>query len=56
MFLPDAHIHVRATAVALPLLQYTPQVTDGEEATLLLDVGASLRLFGGVRALATRHR
>jgi protein ImuB len=62
MLLPDARVHVRAPgleadalqAVALTLLQYTPQVADGEEATLLLDVGASLRLFGGVRALCRR--
>jgi len=38
-------------AVALALLQYTPQLAQAEEATLLLDVGASLRLFGGIRAL-----
>ncbi|UGQ45153.1 Y-family DNA polymerase [Massilia endophytica] len=37
--------------VAMALLQYTPQVAQGEDATLLLDVGASLRLFGGVRRL-----
>jgi protein ImuB len=38
-------------AVALALLQYTPQVAQAEEATLLMDIGASLRLFGGIRAL-----
>lgn len=38
-------------AVALALLQYTPQLAQAEDATLLLDVGASLRLFGGIRAL-----
>ncbi|RFP14735.1 MULTISPECIES: DNA polymerase Y family protein [unclassified Duganella] len=38
-------------AVALALLQFTPQLAQAEEATLLLDVGASLRLFGGIRAL-----
>jgi protein ImuB len=36
------------------LLQYTPLVAAAEEATLLIDVGASLRLFGGVRALCRR--
>ena len=41
-------------AVALALLNYTPLVAAAEEATLLLDVGASLRLFGGVRALCRR--
>ncbi|WP_322402342.1 DNA polymerase Y family protein [Massilia luteola] len=62
MLLPDARLHVRAPAleaearqaVALALLQYTPQVTEGAEATLLMDVGASLRLFGGIRALCRR--
>ena len=56
---PDAQMMERAPlreaealhAVAMALLQYTPQVAEGEEATLLLDVGASLRLFGGVRRL-----
>jgi protein ImuB len=43
-------------AVALALLQYTPQVAQAEEATLLMDVGASLRLFGGIRALCRRIR
>jgi protein ImuB len=38
------------------LLQYTPQVAEAEEATLLMDVGASLRLFGGIRALCRRVR
>jgi protein ImuB len=62
MLLPDARIHARAPAleadalqaVALALLQYTPQVTETEEATLLMDVGASLRLFGGILALCRR--
>jgi protein ImuB len=39
-------------AVAMALLQFTPQLAQAEEATLLLDVGASLRLFGGIRALS----
>jgi protein ImuB len=62
MLLPDARIHVRDPAleanarhaVALALLQYTPQVTEAEESTLLMDVGASLRLFGGILALCRR--
>ncbi|MYM73141.1 DNA polymerase Y family protein [Duganella sp. FT109W] len=41
-------------ATALALLQFTPQLAEAEEATLLLDVGASLRLFGGIRALCHR--
>src|SRR5699024_1204487 len=32
-------------------LQYTPEVSIAEEQTLLLDVTASLRLFGGPRSL-----
>jgi protein ImuB len=59
MLAPAAQMHTRAPqqeqealhAVALAMLQYTPQVAQGEDATLLLDVGASLRLFGGIRRL-----
>ena len=59
MLAPQAQFQQRAPqleaealqAVALALLQFTPQLAQGEEATLLLDVGASLRLFGGIRAL-----
>ena len=51
MLLPDARIHVRDPAleadarhaVALALLQYTPQVTEAEESTLLMDVGATCK-------------
>ena len=51
MLLPDARIHERAPAleadarqaVALALLQYTPQVAEGEESTLLMDVGATCK-------------
>ncbi|MCS0658034.1 Y-family DNA polymerase [Massilia terrae] len=64
MLMPEARLHERDPAretealgaVALALLQYTPLVTEGEEATLLMDVGASLRLFGGVRRLCSRIR
>jgi protein ImuB len=41
-------------AVAMALLQYTPQVAAAEESVLLMDVGASLNLFGGPRALCRR--
>jgi len=41
-------------AVALAMLQYTPLVAAAEEAALLIDIGASLRLFGGIRALCGR--
>ena len=64
MLLPDARLYQRAPeredaalhAVAMALLQFTPQVAQAEEAVLLMDVGASLRLFGGVRALCRRIR
>ena len=64
MLLPDARIHERdlaqedqaRQAVALALLQYTPQVAEDEESTLLMDVGASLSLFGGILALCARVR
>ncbi len=65
MLAPEAQMHERAPpleqealhAVAMAMLQYTPQVAEGEGATLLLDVGASLRLFGGIRRLCrlVRH-
>ena len=38
-------------AVALALCAYTPQVVLADRHTILLDVTASLRLFGGLRAL-----
>jgi protein ImuB len=41
---------------AMALLQYSPQLADGGEATLLIDIGASLRLFGGIRHLCRRIR
>jgi protein ImuB len=64
MLLPEARLHERAEAreaealhaVGMALLQYTPQVAQAEEATLLMDIGASLRLFGGIRALCRRVR
>ncbi len=64
MLLPEARLHERAPereaealhAVAMALLQYTPQVAQAEEATLLMDIGASLRLFGGIGALCRRIR
>ncbi|MCC2956134.1 DNA polymerase Y family protein [Massilia sp. IC2-477] len=64
MLMPEARLHERdpareaeaLDAVALAMLQFTPQVALAEEATLLLDIGASLRLFGGIRALCARVR
>jgi protein ImuB len=40
----------------MALLQYTPLVAQAEESALLIDIGASLRLFGGIRALCRRIR
>ncbi|WP_288380797.1 DNA polymerase Y family protein [uncultured Massilia sp.] len=62
MLMPEARLYERdpareaeaLDAVALAMLQYTPQVALAEEATLLMDIGASLRLFGGIRALCAR--
>jgi protein ImuB len=56
---PDAVLHERDAAreqaaldgIALALLQYTPEVALTEECSLLLDVTASLRAFGGRLAL-----
>ncbi|MGF6273795.1 protein ImuB [Massilia sp. UYP11] len=64
MLMPEARIELRSHereaeamgAVAMTMLQYTPQVALAEEATLLLDIGASLRLFGGIRRLCERVR
>jgi len=64
MLAPDARIHDRSPAAeaealqaaALAMLQYTPCVTLAEESILLMDVGASIRLFNGVRALCQRIR
>jgi protein ImuB len=41
---------------ALALLQYSPMLAEAEEATLLIDIGASLRLFGGIRRVCRRIR
>ncbi len=64
MLVPDARLYERApereaealNAVAMALLQYTPLVTQGEESTLLIDIGASLRLFGGIGSLCRQIR
>lgn len=62
--LPGAQIEERDIAretqvisdAALALLQYTPQASLAADAVILLDIGASLRLFGGIRALRRRVR
>ncbi|MBI3231242.1 MAG: DNA polymerase Y family protein, partial [Burkholderiales bacterium] len=59
MLAPSAQIYPRDVAreqqllqaCALALLQYTPQVARIGAAGLVLDIGASLRLFGGIRSL-----
>jgi protein ImuB len=64
MLMPEARLHERSPereaealhAVAMALLQYTPLVAQAEESTLLIDIGASLRLFGGIRTLCRRIR
>ena len=68
--LPDIHLierQIRQESAALHglaqwALQFTPQVSvqhcasDNTQAGLLLDIGASLTLFGGLGALITRVR
>ncbi|MBZ2209894.1 Y-family DNA polymerase [Massilia soli] len=64
MLMPEARLYERTAereadalhAVAMALLQYTPLVAQAEESTLLIDIGASLSLFGGIRALRRRIR
>lgn len=61
---PNVHIHVRdphreeglVRGLAYALLQFTPAVVIEAESVVLMEVGASLRLFGGVRALRARVR
>jgi len=64
MLEPNAHIHERSPqkeaealqAVAMAMLQYTPEVAEAEESSLVMGVGASLRLFGGIRSICRRVR
>lgn len=61
---PDTQIRERdvarerelALGVAYAFLQFTPSVVDADEAVVLLDVTASLRLFHGIGALRQRVR
>ncbi len=51
----ETHAEARAlNEVSLALLQYTPELAHAEDNTLLLNVSASLRLFGGARRLYRR--
>lgn len=43
-------------AVAMALLQFSPNVVEAEEASVLVDVSASLRLFGGGPKMRRRVR
>lgn len=53
----DAESEARAfRSAALALMQYTPEVAQAEEGVVLLNVGASVRVFGGVRALYRQVR
>ena len=64
MLMPEARLVERDLAkeaealhaVAMALLQYTPLLAQAEESTLLLDIGASLRLFGGIGKLCRQVR
>ena len=40
--------------VSLALMQYTPEIAAADERSLLLDISASLSLFGGHRKLSRR--
>lgn len=42
--------------VAIALLQFSPNVIEGEEESILIEVSTSLRLFGGLRRLRSRIR
>lgn len=61
---PGAAIHERDTAkeeaaqreVAVALMQFSPEVSMADAATLLVDVSASLRLFGGMLRLCRQVR
>jgi protein ImuB len=61
---PDAMVHERDLQreaqtqqdAAMALLQYSPMLADAGEATLLIDITASLRLFGGIRRVCSGIR
>ena len=61
---PGAAIHERDLAkeeaaqreVAMALMQFSPEVSMADEATLLVDVSASLRLFGGILRVCRQVR
>lgn len=61
---PDAEVRERdvdrerdtLSALATSLMQFSPQITLAEENSVLVDVSASLRLFGGIRPLLRAMR
>lgn len=42
--------------VGVALMRFSPDVALGEDATVIVEIGASLRLFGGVRAVCRQAR
>jgi len=57
MFERDAAREAQAAReVGVALMRFSPDVTLAEEATVIVEIGASLRLFGGVRALCRQAR
>ena len=42
--------------IGVALMRFSPDVVLAEEATVIVEIGASLRLFGGVRALCRQAR
>jgi len=61
---PDAAVYDRSVqleaemqrAVAFGLLRFSPQVALCDEQTIVMDVTASLRLFGGIRSVCSQIR
>lgn len=64
MLAPDAQTFDRSlekeveaiTVASMAMLQYSPLVALDEESTLIVDVGASLTLFKGIRSLCSKIR
>jgi len=53
---PEGGRDARVPALAGALMRFTPELTLAEESVILMEVTASLRLFGGIRALRSRVR
>jgi len=60
----EAHIYDRSPhkeaeavqIVAMAMLKYTPEIAEAEESSLVMSIGASLTLFGGIRSICRRVR